>query len=154
MKFIPALLFVVLGLIIGCGGGGGSAPPVDPPDPPGSTAGLAGRVVDQSSTAGLGGVVLRFYTASGAKIGEITTKTSGEYAVKIDPSATLLQVVPESIPLGFHRAYWYSTRLYAPTLDNCKAPLPALDTTRTTTLPTISLLPTYDPPPPPPSGCR
>lgn len=146
--------FVVAAIVIGCGGGGGGTPPVDPPDPPGSTAGISGMVVDQGTTAGLQGVVVKFYTSSGAVSGSATTDATGAYKVKIDPASTLLQLAVASIPLGYHRTYAYANKLYAPALDNCKAPLPPLDPSRTTTIPTISLPSNYTPPPPPPTGCQ
>ncbi len=114
---------------------------------------MAGRVVEEGSSFGISGVIVRFYTAAGALAGQASTNSTGNFTTNIQSTATQLHVDATSIPLGYHRSYTYQSKIYSPLISTCKAPLPALGA-GTTTVPTILIPSAGTPPPPPPTGCR
>lgn len=119
----------------------------------GSTAGVAGRIVEEGTTVGVQGVIIRFYTAAGTQSGQATTDTTGNYTTTVDPASTLLQVISTSIPLGYHKSYTYNRKRYVPSDNTCRAPLPTLGS-GTTAIPNIAIPSASNPPPPPPTGCQ
>ncbi len=146
--------------LFGCGGGGGTPPPGGCSPPPASPvpgqATLTGRVLIESTTFGVGGIVLRFYNVSGVQVGTVTTDTCGYFVATIPSNATRFHVDPASINGSlYYRQFTYGAKRYAATISTCTAPLPALLDNSVIALPSGSILlpSTVGPPPPPPNGC-
>ncbi|MFQ3587717.1 MAG: hypothetical protein SNJ74_01185 [Fimbriimonadaceae bacterium] len=119
-----------------------------------TTANVTGRVVRSASTVGIANVVVRFYTSTGAQVGQATTNATGNFSAVLPTTATRFHVIDSAALAGFYRQYSFNSQSYSILIPDCRAPLPALTVGSSVSLPTtISLLPNSGPPPPPPSGC-
>lgn len=122
----------------------------------GGNATLVGTVADQNG--GLSGIVVQFYDAGGNQVAQTTTSSGGHFAVIVSVTAKRFNLLPSSInTTNDYESFVYSGLRYAPTVQTCTAPLPALAGGQTVMLPsTISVDATNggaNPPPPPPDGC-
>jgi hypothetical protein len=146
--------FVLLAIILGCGGGGGG--PINGTNgtipPPGTN--VQGKVVVQGGVIGVPGIVVQFFNAAGGQIAQTTTLEGGIFYANVPPGAVRFHLDPASInPSAYYRAYWYSNKNYSALIPSCRAPMPAYTQTSITHLAEIRIPSTSQPPPPPPDGC-
>jgi hypothetical protein len=115
---------------------------------------VTGRVVQQNSSFGIGGIVVEFRDSSGATVATATTNSSGNFSAAVPTSAVRFHLRNSSIPFSYYKQFTYNSLRYATTISTCSAPLPSLSEGGNFPLATtIALPPSSGPPPPPPNGC-
>ena len=166
MKFNPAWLALIVGLvIIGCGGGGGgSGTGTGTGTATGTTSGSTGTLPSVTGNIQLPGnppyyltgAKVLFYDSGSTLVGTGITDVNGNFTVQLPLTAKAFTVdIADADTAGFfNREFEFNNLFY---LTNnatipCLAPLPALTAGSQTSLGTLDLSQSGTPPSPP-TGC-
>lgn len=107
---------------------------------------LIGKVLDTSGNP-ISGVIVKFFSADGAFVGQVTSASDGTYRASVPTSAAKFTLTGSSVPLTEHRVFTYGTDGFRVDDVDCLATMPSI-ALGSQEVPTIVLTPTTSEEPP------
>jgi hypothetical protein len=88
---------------------------------------LAGNLLNQSSSAGVGGVSILFYNDAGLSVGRVRTNSDGSFLASVPVDTASFQIEDASVPSTYFRSMVYDGVRYDTGRFECRAQIPAYD---------------------------